>query len=60
MTLDEVISILSLAAHGHAFTIGPDFYKALQVGIEAVKRHQQISAPSSGYIVEPLPGETEE
>lgn len=36
MTLQTAINILNLAASGHAFTTGTDFYDALRLGVLAL------------------------
>jgi len=36
MPLQKAIEILNLAASGHAFTTGQDFYDALRLAIEAL------------------------
>ena len=59
MKLDKAIEVLSLAAYGHALTTGPEFYDALKVGLEAVKRIMyDRSHTLQAYQL--LPGETTE
>lgn len=41
MTIPRAISILSLAANGHAFTTGQDFWTALRMGVEALVQQRQ-------------------
>ncbi|MBA7529780.1 hypothetical protein ES705_21979 [subsurface metagenome] len=59
MTLPKAIEILSLAAHGHAFTTGPDFWDALKMATEALTRQLNRDTLSYGGMVARLEGETE-
>ncbi len=59
MTLPKAIEILSLAAHGHAFTTGPDFWDALRMGIEALTRQYNRDTLSYGSMVARLANETD-
>lgn len=60
MKPEKAIEILSLAAPGHAFTTGTEFYDALNLGIEALKRVKAERTGYETYAPDLLPGETEE
>lgn len=60
MTLDEAIKELANAGDSHAFTIAPRFYKACQIGAEAIKRLKHDREVMQAKHVLLLPGETEE
>ena len=58
MTVDKAIKILADAAYGHSITTNRNFYDALKLGIEALKRHKELrSAAPISYAL--LLGETE-
>lgn len=58
MTLEEAIKTLSDAAYGKSFTLGPDFYDSLKLGIEACKFTLAVRGTILSYATLPLPGET--
>jgi len=60
MTLKEAILTLSLAAERHAWTSSPDFYDALKLGIEALKRVKELREWHLAVAGRILPGEDEE
>lgn len=45
ITIAEAIDILSLAVHGHAFTIDKRFYDALKLGLEILVKFSRPNTP---------------
>ena len=60
MKIDKAIEILTLSSNKGIVTIGTDSRKAINLGIEALKRCQLTEPRASFYLGLPLPGETPE
>ena len=60
MKIDKAIEILSAAAHGHAFTMSRSFEDSCKLGIEAMKRLNDMRISPCTTADEILPGETYE
>jgi len=60
MTMDEAIRKLEQQLNGNIPEDYPDTAKALQLGIEGLKRVKPERTVFTHYPKEPLPGETEE
>ena len=60
MKLEKAIEILYLSKEPEFEGDSNDFYEAIQLGIEALKRHKAQECCPVNVIVGPLPGETEE
>ena len=61
MTIDEAIKTLSERFHDPALKFDDDYYDAIQLGIEALKRHKgnYLNPQRAGVDFRRLPGETE-
>lgn len=60
MTLQKAIEILSLAAYGHAFSTGSDFWDALSMGTEALTRQLNRDTLTYAGMIARLAKETDE
>ena len=59
MTLDEAIKTLALHANGYKKPPDPNLVPAMWLGIEGLKRLQDIRHTIYSDLQSPLPGETE-
>ena len=59
MTLDEAIKRLQVVKEGWPLSDSENYYKAVELGIEAFKRLQDIRHTIYSDLQSPLPGETE-
>lgn len=60
MKLEKAIELIEHCAHTHARYDRVEIKAALRLGIEGLKRIQELNPYPHGYIGGPLPGETEE
>jgi len=60
MSIDEAIKILSERFHDPTCKFDDDYYDAIQLGIEALKRIRSQYDPDHQHMRIPLPGETRE
>lgn len=60
MTLEEAIKHITELMQDFKYKVSAAEYKALQLGIEALKRVKLEEPFASFYIGDPLPGETED
>jgi len=59
MTLDKAIELLKTASEGWPTRDNEDYYKALDLGIEALKSIKGLREQFPQIIIFALPGETE-
>ena len=59
MTIDKAIEVLETEAHLAERQPETGIYDALKLGIEALRRLEELRTPASGDPLLPLPGETE-
>ena len=60
MTIDEAIKILEIGSTDNFVPISRDYRDAVELGIEALKRLQQLRLSRITWFRGPLPDETEE
>uniref|UniRef100_A0A6M3XWA1 Uncharacterized protein n=1 Tax=viral metagenome TaxID=1070528 RepID=A0A6M3XWA1_9ZZZZ len=60
MTIDKAIELLDTAKEGFPVKDDEEYYKAMELGIEALKRLEEGRKRGYDYFGHLLPGETEE